>query len=189
MLDSSDIYLPFNTFTPSTTNARTGSWWQESFARSTNWWQQFSQVVSEQSVFETLDDGLDSQNLSPNQDISNIATNPLTGKEDGKSLVGEELGKYQLSMSNTSQSGNLDFFSVSSNSQNNDSLAISQQIFNNDFDINAIAPISSALSNTVSFGNKDNLQLTASTSNNFKLDDSRSFGLWWLSEGALWSFH
>ncbi len=190
MLDSSDVYLQLTgAETLGTTSARTGTWWQEYFARTTNWWQTFSQTLSAQSVFETLDDGIDEQNPSLSQDVSNIATNPLTGKEDGKALVGETLDKYQLSISNVPQSGNLDFFSASSNSQNNDTLAIAQQIFNNDFDITAIAPISSVLSNIVSFGNKDNLQVAASTSDNFKLDDSRSFAPWWLSEGSLWAVH
>jgi hypothetical protein len=180
MLDSSDIYLPLNSDPSNPTNARSGSWWQETFARSTNWWQQFSQVVSNQSVFETLDEGLgeSSSASNPETTVPNSDTNPLTGKADDKALVGET-GDASYFSANNAQSSSLDFFST----------AIAQPTFNNDFDITAIAPISSVLSNIMSFGNKDNFQVAASTSDNFKLDDSRSFAPWWLSEGALWAVH
>ncbi len=184
MLDSSDIFLSPSTGSNNPNNARSGTWWQESFARTTNWWQQFSQTFAEQSVFEILEEGVEDPNSVSTPEITDA--NPLTGKADGTALVGENIDAYYFADNNVSQSANGDFFANSINYL----LANSQLNFNginNEFDVNAIASINSEIFNTVSLGNKDNLQVAVSTSGNFKLNDSRDFAPWWLSEGAAWS--
>ncbi len=185
MLDSSDVYLQLTgAETLGTTSARSGTWWQEYFARTTNWWQQFSQTFAEQSVFEILEEGVEDPNSVSTPEITDA--NPLTGKADGTALVGENIDAYYFADNNVSQSANGDFFANSINYL----LANSQLNFNginNEFDVNAIASINSEIFNTVSLGNKDNLQVAVSTSGNFKLNDSRDFAPWWLSEGAAWS--
>jgi hypothetical protein len=199
MFDSTDIYKPKSkskgdaslTTTEARTGgwwqqfyARTGGWWQEYFARTGGWWQGIKGAFGEEAVFDSIEGG-DIEFLEIlNQYATDSWTNgndidALTGKAEGAMLVGED-SSIELGVSATSQFIDFGFAQPFGGLLSNGSSLLDQQQISQGLEFGA----AQTLSNVVLGSNKSQLSSISDSSQLL----GESFTPWWLGDSSsLWA--
>jgi hypothetical protein len=199
MFDSTDIYKPKSKDDTSLTTteartggwwqqfyARTGGWWQEYFARTGGWWQGIKGAFGEEAVFDSIEGG-DIESLEIlNQYATNIWTNSndvdlLTGKAEGDMLVGEDNSSIKLGVSEASQFVDFGFSQSYGGFQNTGFSPLDQQQISQGLEFGA----ASTMSNVV-FGVGNKSQISSISDSSQLLGDSLT--PWWLGDqSSLWA--